>query len=312
VTALAYVAVVVGAAVLSGLTVYASIQVAHRLGIHDHPDGGRKIQDRPIPKLGGLAVALAFSLSAVAVLLLAGRPDAAGLAVGVLLPALLAAAVGYADDLRHLRPRVRLALQAALGLLAWILGTRIELTGVLAVDLVLTLVWFMVVVNGINLLDNSDGLAGSTVLLSSLGASLIAVMFGQELVSLLGFALVGVCIGYLWHNWHPARVYMGDSGAYFLGFLLASLVIRLRPESVPQATGAIIAILLVALPLLDTGYVVVKRLRAGIHPFTAGRDHLAHVLQGQGRSVPTSVIALQSVLAVTTLLAVGIAAVSVA
>ncbi len=309
-SALAYLAVVAGTAVLAGLTVAASIRVSHRLGFHDHPDGVRKVQHRPIPKLGGLAVALAFSASALTVLLLAGRPEAAGLAVGVLVPSLGAACVGYVDDLRHLRPTLRLALQAALGALAWLLGTRIELTGIVAVDLPLTILWFMVVVNGINLLDNSDGLAGATVLLSALGASLIAVMFGQELVSLLGFALVGVCVGYLWHNWHPARVYMGDSGAYFLGFLLASLVIRLRPETVTPATGVVIALLLVALPLLDTTYVVVKRLRAGIHPFTAGRDHLAHVLQEQGRSVPVSVLALQGILGVTTLLAVGIAAVS--
>jgi UDP-GlcNAc:undecaprenyl-phosphate GlcNAc-1-phosphate transferase len=311
VTALQLLAVVVGAALISGLSVHLSIRIAHRLGIHDHPDGGRKVQDRPIPKLGGLAVAVAFSLSALAVLLAEGRPDAAGLAVGVLVPALAAAAVGYADDLRHLAPWLRLVLQGALGLLAWLLGTRIELTGIVAVDLGLTVLWFMVVVNGINLLDNSDGLAGATVLLSALGASLVAVIFGQELVSLLGFALVGVCLGYLWHNWHPARVYMGDSGAYFLGFLLATLVIRIRPETVTPAVGATIALLLVALPLLDTSYVVIRRLRAGIHPFTAGRDHLAHVLQDHGRSVPMSVITLQSILGVTTLLAVGIAATNV-
>ena len=306
---LTFVVVVAGAAALSGVAVAASIRIAHRYGAHDHPDGGRKAQDRPIPRLGGLAVALSFGAAALAVLVLAGRPDAAGLAVAVLAPALLGAAVGYVDDLRHINPLLRLALQAGTGLLAWLLGTRIDLTGLVIVDLILTILWFMVVVNGINLLDNSDGLAGATVLVSALGASLIAVLFGQELVSLLGFALVGVCLGYLWHNWHPARVYMGDSGAYFLGFLLATLVIRLRPESVSPVSGAVIALLLVALPLLDTSYVVIKRLRAGIHPFTAGRDHLAHVLQDRGRSVPTSVLTLQVILGLSTTLAVGIAAI---
>lgn len=304
-----FAAVVAATALLSAIAVGASIRIAQRLDIHDHPDGGRKLQDRPIPKLGGLAVAVAFSLSALVVLLLAGRPDAAELAIGVLVPALAAAAVGYADDLRHLNPMLRLGLQAALGALAWVLGTQIYLTGIAGVDFALTVLWFMVIVNGINLLDNSDGLAGATVLVSALGASLIAVMFGQELVSLLGFALVGVCIGYLWHNWHPARVYMGDSGAYFLGFLLATLVIRLSPDTVPPAAGAAIALLLVALPIMDTAYVVVKRMRAGVHPFTAGRDHLAHVLQDHGRSVPASVISLQGILGVTTILAVGIAAI---
>ena len=305
--ALILLAVAAGAAVLSGVTVAASIRVAHRFGAHDHPDGGRKTQDRPIPRLGGIAVAVAFSASALVVLLGADRPQAAGLALAVLVPAILAAAVGYLDDLRHVRPALRLSLQAALGALAWVLGTRIELTGIVILDFGLTILWFMLIVNGINLLDNSDGLAGSTVLASALGASLIAVMLGQELVALLGFALVGVCIGYLWHNWHPARVYMGDSGAYFLGFLLATLIIRLRPETVEPWVAAAIALLLVSLPVLDTTYVVVKRMRAGEHPFTAGRDHLSHILQSRGRSVPASVVVLLVIAGVPVVLACVVA-----
>lgn len=299
---------VVGAALVSGMAVAVSIRLAHRFGVHDHPDGARKTQERPIPKLGGLAVAVAFSVSSIVVLLVAERPDSAGLAAGVLLPALLASGVGYVDDLRHLNPVLRLALQAALGALAWVFGVHIELTGSAIADLMLTVLWFMVVVNGINLLDNSDGLAGGAVLVSALGASIVAVILGQELVTILGLALVGVCIGYLWHNWHPARVYMGDSGAYFLGFLLASLIIILRPSSISPLAGAAIAVLLVSLPIVDTTYVVAKRLRAGVHPFTAGRDHLAHVLQDGGRSVPASVLTLQAVLGVSTVAAVGLAA----
>lgn len=304
-----YLGVVAGSAIISGFAVAVSIRLSHILGVHDHPDGGRKVQSRPIPRLGGLAVALAFSTSAIVILVLTDRPDAVGLAIAVLAPALLAAGIGYADDLWHLNPSLRLALQASLGLLAWMLGTRIEISGATPVDLSLTVLWFMVVVNGLNLLDNSDGLAGMTTLVSALGAGIIAVLFQQTMVSILGFALVGVCIGYLWHNWHPARVYMGDSGAYFLGFLLASVVIRLRPESVPPMAGAAIALLLVALPLVDTTFVISRRLIARVHPFTAGRDHLAHVLQARGRSVPASVLLLQSFLVATTLLAIGIAAI---
>jgi UDP-GlcNAc:undecaprenyl-phosphate GlcNAc-1-phosphate transferase len=301
-------AVLVGGTVISALTVWLSIGLAHRIGAHDHPDGGRKTQERPIPKLGGLAVAVAFAAVAIVGLLGLGRPDTLALALAALLPALGGALVGYVDDLKHLPPLVRLSLQGLLGVLAWALGTRVSVSGNEIVDLVLTVSFFMIVVNGINLLDNSDGLAAGTVLVSSLGAGVIAVLYGQELVSLLGFALVGVCFGYLWHNWHPARVYLGDSGAYFLGFMLATLVIRLTPSSASAAAGVAIALLLVALPIVDTSYVVITRLRAGVHPFTAGRDHLAHVLQDRGRSVQASVLVLQGLLAVSTILAVGIAA----
>jgi UDP-GlcNAc:undecaprenyl-phosphate/decaprenyl-phosphate GlcNAc-1-phosphate transferase len=138
-------------------------------------------------------------------------------------------------------------------------------------------------------------LAASTVLVSAVGASIIALLFNQQLVSLMAIALAGVAAGFLFHNWFPARVYMGDSGAYFLGFLLAILAVRLRPEGVPSWAGIAIALLLVALPIIDTFYVVSKRVMNGIHPFTAGRDHLSHRLQDKGRTVPGSVLLLQGV-----------------
>jgi len=100
---------------------------------------------------------------------------------------------------------------------------------------------------------------------------------------------------------------MGDSGAYFLGFLLAVLAIRLRPVDSPQAIGVLIAILLLLLPLVDTSYVVISRLRRGVHPFTAGRDHLSHVLQNRGASVPASVLALMGLLVASSAAAVVLA-----
>jgi UDP-GlcNAc:undecaprenyl-phosphate GlcNAc-1-phosphate transferase len=295
-----------GAALLSASAVGISIRVANRTGHLDHPDGGRKTQVVAIPKLGGVAIAISFGVIAVVSVSLLSYREYASLAAAVVLPAIGASVVGYVDDLRHLPPKLRLGLQAVFALLAWALGTRILFTGLWWADALLTVLWFMIVVNGVNLLDNSDGLAGSTVLVSALGASIIAVIFGQEFISLLGFALVGICIGYLWHNWYPASVYMGDSGAYFLGFLLASLVVRLRPDTMPPAWGALVALLLVALPVLDMTYVIFKRLRSGIHPFTAGRDHMAHVLQDRGASVAGSVVKLQSLLVSTTVLAIVI------
>ena len=293
---------------LSWMVVAASIHLAHRRGIYDHPDGDRKTQALPIPRLGGVGVAVALTVSAIGSLALLGRAGDVQLALGVLLPALGAAVVGFLDDRQHLHPYVRLLAQAGLGALAWALGTRVNLTGSISIDAAIVILWIMVVVNGINLLDNSDGLAGSTVMVAAAGATVIAVMLGQNLVSLLGAALVGVCIGYLWHNWHPARVYMGDSGAYFLGFLLAVLIVRLRPDTLSPPLAVMVAVLLVLLPIVDTCYVVTKRLRAGIHPFTAGRDHLSHVLQGHGATVPQSVGLLMVVLLLSVCGAIGIVA----
>jgi UDP-GlcNAc:undecaprenyl-phosphate GlcNAc-1-phosphate transferase len=308
VNSLVAIAVFLGAGFLSGLFVFFSIKVAHRFDFLDSPDGDRKNQDRPIPKLGGIAVAIAFTLSVLVVLVVFGRGNELTLALSVVIPALGLAIVGLFDDRRNLNPYFRLFMQAAFGLLAWLLGTRLEVTGIPVLDALGFVVWVMLIVNGINLLDNSDGLAASTVLVSSVGAAVIAVIYGQALVSILALALAGTAAGFLGHNWFPARVYMGDAGAYFLGFLVAVVAVRLRPEGASALEGIAIAVLIVLLPIVDTIYVVTKRFANGIHPFTAGRDHLSHVLQGNGRSVPGSTLVLQgvSILGVSAAVAIAV------
>jgi len=287
--------------------VAASIRIAHKVGAVDRPDSERKIQERPIPKLGGVAVALTLLIVVVIALALINRTGDIPLALSVLGPALGVAILGYIDDIREINPWVRLGSQAGLALVAWFLGTQVNVFGIPFLDATIVVIWIVAIINGLNLLDNSDGLAGSTVLVSSVGAGIIAVINGQNIISLMAFSIAGIAVGFLWHNWYPARVYMGDAGAYFLGFLLAVLTIRLRPMDSPQAIGVLIAILLLLLPLVDTTYVVISRLRRGVHPFTAGRDHLSHVLQNRGASVPVSVLALMGLLVASSAAAVVLA-----
>jgi len=282
------------AAALSAVTVALSIRIAHRVGALDHPDSARKLQERPVPRLGGIAVAASFTLITLVALAVSGQSRNAVLAGSVLLPALAMAVLGFVDDRRHLRPIMRLSFQALAALAAWFLGTTVVLTGIPWLDLLIFVLWVVVIINGVNLLDNSDGLAGSTVLVAALGATFIAAVGGQELVSVLGAALAGVALGFLWHNWAPARVYLGDSGSYFLGFLVAVLAVRLRPETLTVPWSILVPVLLLALPLADTAFVVVRRLASGIHPFTAGRDHLSHELQRRGLSTTRSVVVLQA------------------
>ena len=302
-----FVVVIGGSAILSLGSVAASIRIAHRVGAVDRPDSERKIQERPIPKLGGVAVALTLLIVVVAALAILDRESDIPLALSVLGPALGVAILGYVDDIREINPWVRLGSQAALALIAWFAGTQVNVFGNAALDAAIMVIWIVAIINGLNLLDNSDGLAGSTVLVSSIGAGVIAVINSQNIISLMAFSITGIAIGFLWHNWYPARVYMGDSGAYFLGFLLAVLAIRLRPADSPQSVGVAIAILLLLLPLVDTTFVVISRLRRGVHPFTAGRDHLSHVLQNRGASVPVSVLALMGLLVASSAAAVVLA-----
>jgi hypothetical protein len=160
------------------------------------------------------------------ILLATERTEQLSLALTALVPALVAAFVGFLDDRQHLNPYLRLALQAGVGVLAFALGTRLSVTGTGWVDGAILVLWVMIVINGTNLLDNSDGLAGSTVFVAALGSSIVAYMYGQFLVCFMGVALAGVAAGFLWHNWFPAKVYMGDAGRFRAMF---HLTVRLRP-----------------------------------------------------------------------------------
>ena len=302
-----YAAAFVGSALLSWLLVHFSIRLSHWGGLLDAPDGSRKLQARPIPKVGGIAVALAFTVVFLVAVGSSGDVTTFQLLASVLLPALGVAVLGFVDDIRPLDPWLRLAIQTLLALSVWWMETRIEVSGVAAIDLILTVLWIVGLTNAMNLLDNADGLAAGTSVVSSLGAAAIAGIYGQYFIAGLALALAGVAAGFLWHNWAPATVYLGDSGSYFLGFLLAVVTLRLRPEGIELPWSALIPLLLAALPLADTCFVVVRRLREGRHPFMPGRDHLSHGLALRGMSTRAAVLVLQAVSSLAALLAVGIA-----
>lgn len=297
----------VGSGLLSALLVQGSIWLAQWSGLTDSPDGGRKQQDRPIPKLGGVAVAMAFTLVFLTAVGLSGDIGAFQLLASVLLPALIVSGLGFIDDVRTLNPWIRLGAQTLLALLVWSAGTQVEFTGNQWIDAAITVLWIVGLTNAMNLLDNSDGLAASTTLVAAIGTGLVAIMYGQFFVGALSFALAGTAAGFLIHNWAPASVYLGDAGAYFLGFLLAIVTLRLRPVTVAMPWSALIPILLVLLPIVDTAFVVVRRLLERRHPFTPGRDHLSHVLIGRGLSVRASVGLLEIVLVVSVAGAVALA-----
>jgi len=302
-----YVGAFVGSAILSALFVQGSIWLAHWSGLTDKPDGDRKTQDRPIPKLGGIAVAIAFTLIFLTAVGVSGEITAFQLLASVLLPALIVAGLGFIDDVRTLNPWVRLVAQTLLALLVWFAGTQVGFFGITWLDAAITVLWIVGLTNALNLLDNSDGLAASTTLVASVGTGLVAVIYGQYFVGGLAFALAGTAAGFLWHNWHPATVYLGDAGAYFLGFLLAIVTLRLRPVGLVLPWSALIPILLVFVPIADTTFVVIRRVLSGKHPFTPGRDHLSHVLMDRGLSVRWSVGVLQIVLVVSVAGAVWLA-----
>jgi UDP-GlcNAc:undecaprenyl-phosphate GlcNAc-1-phosphate transferase len=152
----------------------------------------------------------------------------------------------------------------------------------------LTVLWLVGITNAFNLLDNMDGLAAGIAAISSLTIFAIAVTNGQFLVAALAVGLAGCAIGFLRHNFHPARIFMGDGGALFVGFLIAYLGIKMRFES-GRLVSAIVPLLVCSVAILDTTLVTISRLTTGRSPFLGGQDHVSHRLVRLGLPVPIAV-----------------------
>lgn len=280
-----------GILTLSALTVLAVtpllLRFAVRRSILDRP-GGHKAHDDPVPYLGGLGIVLAFAIL-VLVLALIGQTPAGLRELGIILAlGVLLATVGLIDDLRGLGPWLRLAVQIGVGVALWLSGVGVELFGVTAVDASITVFWVVGVVNSFNLLDNMDGLSAGIAAIAALSFFVIASLNGQYLVAALAVALAGCALGFLRHNFHPARIYMGDAGSLFLGFVLAVIGIKLRFESPTQLTF-FVPILVLGVAIFDTTLVTSSRIINGRNPLAGGRDHVSHRLVFVGIPVPVAV-----------------------
>jgi UDP-GlcNAc:undecaprenyl-phosphate GlcNAc-1-phosphate transferase len=273
------------ALVCTAIIVLPARWLAFRLGAVAEP-GERRIHREPTARLGGLAMYLGFGLSAA---LFSTNPST----LGLLLSAAVITTLMVLDDLRGVRPVFKLVFQVAASLLA-IVGFGIsihyiglpgghQLTLLPAVAIPLTLVWFVGLQNTINLIDGVDGLAAGVVAIVAATLLLAAINRGESDIVILAGALIGACVGFLFFNWHPARVFMGDSGSNFLGFTLAALSV------LSVAKGAIVVALVVplaalAIPIVDTAWAIVRRRLRGKSIATPDTEHLHHRLLDFGLS----------------------------
>ena len=262
-------------------------KIALKIGAVDRPNLERKTQKEPVPYLGGVAIAIGITVASFGALLYSDfSTETFNRALSVLLPAILISAMGLYDDLRGLEPWPRLVAQSIAGIVVAIYLIRNDILGQAfnsqIIDYAVTIVWVVGICNSINFFDNLDGGASGTVAVISIFLFAIAFNQGQLLVSALAVVTAGATLGFLIWNKTPAKIYMGDAGALFLGIIIAVLTIRLDPEVGPQSRALAIPLLLMAVPILDTTTVVISRLARGISPFTGGRDHLSHRLMRKG------------------------------
>jgi UDP-GlcNAc:undecaprenyl-phosphate GlcNAc-1-phosphate transferase len=289
ITSIQFVILGVLAFVLAGVLTWPVRALAIKLSVMDLPNMERKTQKEPVPYLGGVAIALSIIIVTYGAIYYSDYTKTTfPLITYALLPAAVLGLMGLIDDIRGLPALPRLIAQTTVAILVAILMLNAELNPMPSanqlVNNAITIVWIVAICNSINFFDNLDGGAAGTVAVSTFGIALIAANQGQELITALACVTCGATVGFLLWNKSPAKIYMGDAGALFLGVLVAVLTIRLDPGISPQINSLAILPMLLAVPILDTCIVVFSRIRRGISPFTGGKDHLSHRLMRKGMS----------------------------
>jgi UDP-GlcNAc:undecaprenyl-phosphate GlcNAc-1-phosphate transferase len=257
--------------------------VAKRFGVIDRPSESHKTHRNPVPYLGGVAIAVGVvTVTYLASLTSNFNRSTFLLASSVLVPAIVMGVVGLIDDIRNLSPWPRFIIQSGFGVVISFLlvstNTLGSPFGNYLIDIPITVLWIVGITNSINFFDNIDGGASGAVAISAIFLFLLSWQGEQFLIAALSIVLAGATLGFLLWNRPPARIYMGDAGALFLGILVASLTIRFDPYPIDRIASFAVPFLLLAVPILDTSVAVISRLRRGISPLQGGNDHLSHRL----------------------------------
>ena len=288
-----------GSYLLVGLLTPLMRKIALATDVVDKPNTAHKSHKQPVPYLGGVAIIIGIIVVAYSTSLVSNFTiKTFWLATSVLVPALVLGLIGLWDDMKNLPPLPRFVAQTIAGIFtAFILIATDNVgnpTGSKIFDTVITVIWVVGICNSINFFDNLDGGAAGTVAVSSTALAFLALNGDQYLIAALATVTAGATMGFLIWNKSPARIYMGDAGALFLGVLLATLTIRLHPHSDTQLGSYFTPIFLLAVPILDTSVAVLSRLKRNISPFQGGQDHLSHRLIRAGLSRRKAAVTLWS------------------
>ena len=287
------------------------IYYSQKMGLVDVPNE-RKIHHGNISRLGGVAIWVSVMLSFLFLILLSYYPKGQGLSA-IIVGGSLMFLMGLIDDIYCLNAKFKLFIQIAIATIVILLGVRIENLfnpfganidlGVLSYPI--TLLWIVGITNAINFIDGIDGLAGSIVSISALSIGIISLVLEPAIPinALIAFILTGAMCAFLTFNYNPAKIFMGDSGALYAGFLLATLSITgiVKPSS---GISMYLPILILAVPLMDVAYSSIRRMLKGTSPFVADAEHIHHKLLHAGYSQDKLVLLLASFSMVCALLSI--------
>ena len=286
-----------GIALVASLTLTMPVRaLALRVGMVDLP-GPRKVHLTPIPLLGGLAIYAGIVVAILTVFQGAARAQVEGILAG----ATLVIAVGVLDDRGWLHHQIKLFVGMPLaGLILLASGIHAQVFSVIAtgpagryLDAALTIFWVMAITAAFSILDHMDGLCAGVAAMASVFFALIAYLNGQTLVTVLAAAVLGAAAGFLRWNFKPAKIFMGDGGAMLLGFLMATLGLKLRLAQPDHLAAWLVPVLVLGVPVFDTALVSISRARRGLLPFASpGKDHTAHRLVNLGLGQRNAVLTL--------------------
>lgn len=284
--------------------------LAVKIGAVDVPRDKRRMHDHPIPRLGGLAIFIGFVIS---ILLFA---DVDRQLRGILLGGCVIVAVGVVDDSHPLGAGIKFILQIVAALIAVWHGVVIEMIanplpfggeywdfGIMAVPI--TVIWIVAVTNSVNLIDGLDGLADGVSTIAALTMLIIALLMGDMEMAVICAALVGGCIGFIPYNRNPAKIFMGDTGATFLGFVLATVSVT-GLFKLYAAISFVVPFIILGFPIFDTVSAFTRRILKGQNPMKADRSHTHHKLIDMGMNQKQAVATLYMVATVLGLCAVMI------
>ena len=285
---------------------------AFKIGAIDIPKDNRRMHKKPTPRIGGLAIIFGFTVATLCF----AQPSRQ--LYGTLAGAAIIAVMGVIDDCKNLPAKLKFVIQIIAALVVvfagdikidvftnpnflsdnpyWVLPEWLSVT--------LTVIWIVFITNAVNFIDGLDGLAAGVSAIMSISLVFISISVGEYSIAILGIALMGSCFGFLPFNFNPAKIFMGDTGSTFLGFMLATLSIQGVFKSYAVISFAV-PLLILGLPLFDALFAMIRRILRGQSPMTADRGHLHHRLVDMGFSQKQTVFilyAISGVLGITAVL----------
>ncbi len=285
---------------------------AHRVGAMDVPKDARRMHSVPIPRLGGLAIFLGFLLSVLIFVDLTPQIQS------VLLGGVLIVVLGVIDDIHPLRAWIKLIVQIVAALIPVCSGVVVRILsnpffftdnsyiqlGALAIPI--TVIWIVLITNAVNLIDGLDGLAAGVSVIASLSVIVVAMVLGDWITAVIMAALAGGCVGFIPYNFNPAKIFMGDTGATFLGYIMATVSVMGLFKSY-AIISFVVPFLILGLPIFDTCFAFCRRLMRGKNPMAPDRSHVHHRLIDMGLNQKQAVAILYVVSVILGLSAVVLA-----